>query len=163
VSYRGGGAVLLLPAAPALERRPECGGKLSTCRHVWKRGTTMTRCRAAVVAALVLLCNACGGKAPKLDPVRGTVLFQQQPATGATVVFQPVNADAKSLTPSGTVAADGSFTLTTYPYGEGAPAGEYVVLVTWYAANARGVEDARNKLPARYADVSHSPLRATVQ
>src|SRR5687768_8641325 len=81
----------------------------------------------------------CGQAGPKLHPVQGKVLFKQQPAEGAQVVFQPVGGagEAQPLTPSGTTAADGSFTLNTYPHGEGAVAGDYVVLVSWYPPNAR--------------------------
>jgi hypothetical protein len=115
----------------------------------------------AIVATLMLA--ACSGRGPKLHPVRGKVLYLDQPAEGAIVVFQPVNSGPDSPTPSGTVGADGSFTLSTYPHGTGAPAGDYVVLVTWLPPNARELENPKNKLPGRYSMATGSPLRATVK
>jgi hypothetical protein len=115
---------------------------------------------APAVAALLIA--SCGG-GPKLYPVRGKVLYLDQPAEGATVVFQPVNSGPDSAMPSGTVGADGMFTLRTHPHGEGAPAGEYVVVVTWLPPNAREFETPPNKLPGKYSSPTDSPLRATVK
>jgi hypothetical protein len=95
-----------------------------------------------------------------LVPVRGTVLFQEKSAEGATVVFLAVG-DKSAPKPSGKVGADGAFTLATYPLGEGAIPGDYDVVVTWYPPNARELENAKNKLPARYADPATSKLKAT--
>jgi hypothetical protein len=116
----------------------------------------------AVLAVPFLILVSCGGSKPKLHPVHGSVLFLNQPADGAVVVFQPLNSGPESTMPSGTVGADGSFTLRTAPHGDGAPAGEYVVLVTWYPPDAREKINPQNKLPARYGIPTESPLRATV-
>ena len=116
-----------------------------------------------VTALAALVLPACGGGAPKLYPVRGKVLYLEQPAEGAIVVFQPKNSRPDSPMPSGTVGADGSFTLRTHPHGEGAPAGDYVVLVTWLPPNARDQENPKNKLPDRYGTATDSPLSATVK
>ncbi|MBO0700187.1 MAG: hypothetical protein J2P46_17440 [Zavarzinella sp.] len=115
----------------------------------------------AVVAALLL--PACSGGGPKLYPVRGKVLYLDQPAEGATVVFQLAGGSADAPMPSGTVGADGSFSLSTYPHGTGAPAGEYVVLITWLAPKTDQLENSKNKLPGRYSMATGSPLRATVK
>lgn len=123
----------------------------------------------ALTGALALLAASCGDGGPTLYPVSGKVLFNGQPVEGATVVFVPVGSDdATALKPSGAVQTDGSFTLSTYPHGDGAPAGDYVVLVTWYPPDARQrVEEEEEaptpKLPARYSDAQQSPLKATVR
>jgi hypothetical protein len=124
----------------------------------------------ALTGTLALLAASCGGDGPTLYPVSGKVLYDGEPAGGATVVFVPVGAtDETSLKPSGSVQPDGSFTLSTHPYGEGAPAGDYVVLVTWYPEGARqrvAEEDGPKpppKLPAQYSDAEQSPLKATVR
>jgi hypothetical protein len=111
----------------------------------------------AVVAASL---SSCGPGGPTLYPVTGKVLFEDKPADGALVVLHPP--DPNGPKPSGTAGADGTFKLTTYPHGDGAPAGEYVVLVTWFPPNARELENPKNKLPNRYADPAQSGLKATV-
>jgi hypothetical protein len=116
-----------------------------------------------VAAALgCLAATSCGGSGPKLHPVKGSVLFREKPAVGATVVFQPMNSSSESLMPSGVVEADGTFTLSTPPHGSGAPAGDYVVLVTLFPPNAREMREPASLLPPRYGSPTDSPLRATV-
>ena len=124
----------------------------------------------ATVASLAVLLSSCGGSGgPKLHPVTGKVLCDDQPAEGATVVFHPANSKADSLMPSGVVGKDGTFTLRTYPHGDGAPEGDYVVLVTWFEAAAapkkegRDPPEPKSKLPEQYADATQSGLKATVK
>ncbi|HUR53585.1 MAG TPA: carboxypeptidase-like regulatory domain-containing protein [Gemmataceae bacterium] len=109
-----------------------------------------------LVAGLLVTCTACGPSGPKLHPVRGTVTFNGTPPAGASVVLDPVGGGAAK--PSGVVGADGSFTLSTYPHGEGAPAGDYKVLFRWLPENARDLDNPKNKLPARYADAIKTPI-----
>ena len=126
------------------------------------------RWRFTAVLVTVLSClllSACSGKV-KLHPVRGEVFYQGKPAEGATVVFhQDGSTDPNALKPSAVVGADGSFTLSTYAEGDGAPAGEYVVAVVWFGKNAQPdtvTGEMRNRLPPIYGDPKSSPLRATV-
>jgi hypothetical protein len=127
----------------------------------WRSGMVS---RIPLAAGLIacLAVASCGPAGPKLVPVTGSVTFNGQPAEGAVVVFQSKSGDANSPKPSGVVTGDGSFTLTTHPHGSGAPAGDYLVAVTWYGENARA-DNAKNKLPARYADATKSGLTATVK
>jgi hypothetical protein len=118
----------------------------------------------AFIAVCLLACASCGGNGPALHPVRGKVLVDGRPAAGATVVFQPVQDSAEALKPSGRVGDDGTFRLDSYPHGQGAPAGEYIVLVTWFAADPRDPDNLKNKLPARYGERDKTPLpRTTVK
>jgi hypothetical protein len=126
--------------------------------------------QAAAVASLALLLSSCGGgDGPVLHPVRGTVLYEDKPAEGATVVFHPVNGTPDSPRPSGVVGKDGTFTLRTHPHGEGAPEGNYVVLVTWFEAagpakkEGRDPPDPKSKLSEHYTDAAKSGLKATVK
>jgi hypothetical protein len=114
-----------------------------------------------LTGSLALLVASCSDSGPTLYPVSGKVLYNGQPADGAIVVLHP--ADPKAPMPSGTAGADGSFTLRTHPHGEGAPAGDYSVVITWFPPNSREVENPKNKLPARYAEPAQSGLKATVK
>jgi hypothetical protein len=114
----------------------------------------------ALVASVVFLTSCSGGS--KLHPVTGTVLYQEQPIEGATVVFQPTNGAEGASAPSGMTGPDGKFKLRTHPHGDGAPAGKYKVLITWYPANAREQENPKNRLPERYGNPTDTPLDATV-
>jgi hypothetical protein len=121
-----------------------------------------------VVAAAAVACSSCGGPAG-LYPVTGTVLFDGQPAVGATVTFVRKGAadPHKEQTPQGVVGEDGTFTLNG-PSGDGAPPGEYVVLVEWKegAGAQRGrapALSAPDRLKKKYLD-PHAPLlTATVE
>lgn len=63
----------------------------------------------------------------------------------------------------GTVSQDGSFTVRTEPHGEGAVAGDYDVMVTWYAVDPRDEQGRIAKLPGKWADPSQPLLKATVK
>jgi hypothetical protein len=56
------------------------------------------------------------------------------PPAGALVVFHPTDPAAEKAIggkPFGKVKEDGTFTLTTYAEGDGAPEGEYGVTIDW--------------------------------
>jgi hypothetical protein len=98
--------------------------------------------------------------------VRGKVYFEGSPAPDAQVVFHYVDPAKKKLIRAGDalVEADGTFTLSTYAAFDGAPAGEYVVTITWrepqYDALGR---PGPNRLPDRYAATETSGLRVQVR
>ncbi|MSR31420.1 MAG: hypothetical protein EXR99_07940 [Gemmataceae bacterium] len=113
------------------------------------------------LAGIVL--PGCGGGVG-LYPVKGKVTFQGQPAEGATVVFHRIGQDnGKEEKPRGTVNAQGEFMLATHPHGDGAPSGEYKVLVVWFPPNARSISNPMNKLPDRYALFESTPITAKVK
>lgn len=102
----------------------------------------------------------------RCHPVRGTVHLDGAPAAEAVVIFNLIDPETKKSSRAGDaiVEADGSFVLSTYEAGDGAPAGEYVVTVQaggGYGRPSRlpgGVE-----VPAVYTKADASPLRATVK
>ncbi len=100
-----------------------------------------------------------------LHPVRGLVFVQGKPAVGAEVLFIPENepADPKDPRPRATVESDGSFKLSTYGAHDGAPAGNYRVIITWPGGVLpSGQEEPEDKLLGRY-DAANSRLKATVK
>jgi hypothetical protein len=101
--------------------------------------------------------------------VSGKVLHNGEPAVGATVTFVRKGAadPLKEQTLQGTVGDDGTFTLSG-PAGDGAPAGEYVVLVEWKegAGAKRGrapALSAPDRLKKKYLDPNKPLLTATVE
>jgi hypothetical protein len=119
---------------------------------------------------VVLACNACGrGDRKAVVPVEGQVLFENKPAQYALVVFHPVGGAPGAPRPTGRVGADGTFTLTTYDAGDGAPPGEYDVTVEWLLttgskSNPAGYDNPPvNRLPSRYGKAGTSGLRVRVQ
>src|SRR6266508_6086541 len=103
-------------------------------------------------------CFGCGSPDPHkpVFPVRGSVLVAGKPPVKALVVFHPLNEpDSKVPRPTGEVAADGAFSLSTYATGDGAPAGEYAVTVLWLAGSSAIGGDAESgvdRLGKRYSD-----------
>jgi hypothetical protein len=122
-----------------------------------------------VLLSLAIL-TGCGDGRLKVYPASGKVLVKGQPAEGAKVIFYTQNADQKQPgipIPQGTVAADGTYSLTTYEPNDGAPAGSYAVTVVW---NKVIVPDddpesqvERDQLDGRYATPEKSGLTATVE
>jgi hypothetical protein len=118
----------------------------------------------AVMAGLVV---SCGGAARKpVYPVHGQVFVgKDQPASGALVVFHHLGDDDLNK-PRAYVEEDGSFSLTTYAKGDGAPEGEYVVTIEWRppSANPFGSKKLEaDKLKGRYSDPKKSSLRCRIE
>ncbi len=96
----------------------------------------------------MFLCAGCGDGRPPLFPVHGQVVFSSgEPVREATIEFVPADA---SPSPRGKTDAEGRFTLGTYESEDGAPAGEYRVLVL-HALPPRAAESVR-KLGEEHAD-----------
>ncbi|HEV3444812.1 MAG TPA: hypothetical protein VG099_09225, partial [Gemmataceae bacterium] len=83
-----------------------------------------------LVPVVAVVCAGCSRSGPALYAVRGKVLFEGQPARGATLVLHPLgNSGANAIKPRAFVDRDGGFEVFTYAAGDGAPAGEYAVTV----------------------------------
>lgn len=88
---------------------------------------------------------------------------EKKPATGATVAFHPIGREAYPFTPFGTVGRDGTFTLTSYASGDGAPAGEYAVTIVWRSNDPDGEAMGPDKLKGKdYNDPKTTPFKAVV-
>jgi hypothetical protein len=122
-----------------------------------------------VYCATALLLSACASDGRKpVYPTHGQVFDKQhQPAVGALVVFHPAAADDADLNkPRAYVEEDGSFALTTYTQGDGAPEGEYIVTVVWPAAGASPFgpnKQGADRLKGRYASAKDSKLHFKVE
>ena len=136
----------------------------------WKNaGRCALRAPLLMIAAMIAggcSSSADSGDSKAVHRVRGKVLVGGQPAKGAFVLFVPVNepADPSDPRPRAEVGADGSFAISTYGVEDGAPAGEYVVTVTWPGGVLPdGPEEPPDKLLGKFDNPKKSNLRAVVK
>jgi hypothetical protein len=118
--------------------------------------------RGLFLTSMVLLPLGCA-KAPEGPPVpvfpaKGKITFQGQLMPGASVVLHPKQPVADVPNPRANVGKDGSFEVTTFAGGDGAPEGEYVLTVTWYKFVQQGpdLKPGPNVIPPKYTNPQRS-------
>jgi hypothetical protein len=96
-------------------------------------------------------------------PTSGQILVNGKPAPEARVVFHHVGDwGEKSIVPQAWTDDDGRFVLSTYGVEDGAPAGEYKVVVEW-PAYRRGKNVGPDRLAGKYSKPSSTTLTARVE
>jgi hypothetical protein len=120
------------------------------------------------LALLSISCVGCGNS-NGLNRVYGKVLYKNEPAVGACVYFHRKGSSdpLHEQVPMGVIQEDGTFELAG-PGGEGALAGDYVVLVEWKegAGKKRGRSpglDAPDRLKGRYLNARKPLLQAEIK
>ena len=118
--------------------------------------------------------NGCGDGKITRYPVTGTVLVDDKPAEGVQVIFIPVEGSDEFMRerPAGYSGPDGTFQLTTFGTDDGAPAGDYQVMLRWFVANPQSAPAERDdrqaraptpdRLGGRYANPEQTGLKATI-
>lgn len=96
-------------------------------------------------------------------PATGQVTVNGEFPVGAIIRLHPVNeaVDKRASRPSGIVGEDGTYTLTTYEFGDGAPAGEYTFTLYW-PKDPRIGGLSPDRLLNLYATPKTSPLKIRV-
>ena len=137
-----------------------------------------SRASFLAVAILAVYLSSCGNGWKKCYPARGKILLDGQPLAGAEVWLLPTSGELlhtnPPVRPFAKTEADGTFTLTTYVVGDGAPLGTYKARVICERRvratqpRAAGDDDndgpgLRNILPSKYADPETSGLSVTIQ
>lgn len=93
--------------------------------------------------------------------------FQNKPATKAVVVLRPLApGPLKDVLPHGEVGSDGTFQIGTFAAGDGAPAGEYAVTITWpeTTRDRDGAEvTGGDRLNGRYSDPARSKWKVQIK
>jgi hypothetical protein len=136
--------------------------------HTWRRKFNLNPqgCAAlALVSALTLLAG-CAENWAEVFPVSGAVTFGSEIPAGARIVLHPINAfatEGEAVVPTGSVKPDGSFVITSYQSGDGAPPGAYVATIEWYKFDEKLGGPGPNVIPAEYANPKTSPIRVTVK
>jgi hypothetical protein len=124
---------------------------------------------------LVLSGLSCSRSSPgrPVFPVHGQVLLEGKPVANVLVAFHPVGAwGADENRPYAETDRDGRFTLSTYGFQDGAPAGEYKVALRDLRGEGEGAEvqpdeasprkPRPNRPPASYANPETSGFRVRV-
>jgi len=114
--------------------------------------------------ALTLCGNGCGrADHPRTYPVKGTLEINGQPAAGVTLIFI-ANPPIEQLpsAPTAVTESDGSFALTTFRAKDGAPVGEYNVILSWPEWR-KGFKAGPDRLNQAFGDATKSTLKAKVE
>jgi hypothetical protein len=108
---------------------------------------------AFLACLLVVGCSRFRPDHLSAHPTSGSLFVSGKPAGGARVVLFAIgNARLEKLGPHAEVEADGSFRITTYMKGDGAPEGTYALTITWPLPPPRGKELGKDRLRGKYAD-----------
>ncbi len=128
-------------------------------KHLW------SRCHISVIATfpLFVVLSGCSEQRVPVYPVSGKITYKGQPPVGASVVLHSLSgSDAKDVVPAGTVKDDGSFTVTSYDPGDGAPQGDYVATIEWYRYQSELGGAGPNVIPSKYVSAKTSPVKLSV-
>jgi len=145
--------------------------------------------RLLIIAGALFLTTAVGYylffSGPSRPPTRtvyaaaGTVLYKGKPAEGAQVSLIPEEKGKDVYSPQGTAGPDGTFKLSTYGNGDGAPVGRYKVAITWLddpasdpakqeallkkLAAGEAPPPPKNRLPEKYSDPNASGISVEIK
>jgi hypothetical protein len=121
-----------------------------------------SRCRPALPMTLLLL-GAVAGCGGSLQPVRGTVAFEDgEPISAGMVVFESKDGQP-IVTARGEIQPDGRYQLSTHRSGDGVPPGVYRVLVTPPPPEDPLGRFAKPPFDERYLDFKSSGLEFEVR
>ena len=77
---------------------------------------------------IVFFITACNQDKPKLVKVNGKIIFNGQPLSAGSINFNPASTNTFTKdNPSSILQEDGTFTMKTFPYGNGVSPGEYKI------------------------------------
>jgi hypothetical protein len=120
---------------------------------------------AALVMASTIGCSEAKPERVAVHPAAGSLTVKGQPAPGAFVTLHPKTSLGEDVPPPrANVEKDGSFKLSTFNGGDGAPEGEYTVTVRWYKPVKNGADIAAgpNVIPTKYTKPESSNLTVRI-
>lgn len=111
--------------------------------------------------------GGCGGGKLATYSVTGTVKVDSKPTEGAMVIFCPIDGSEEllKLRPFGITGPDGKYQVTTFDQADGAPAGNYKLIIQWPARTGgdQGIGSGPDRLRGRYMNLERSQLTAKVE
>jgi len=148
-----------------LEVEPAASRRVSVPACPAAQRTLLPAVSILAVAAMFVGCNRSGPPRIPTHPTTGSISFQGQPLEGAFLVLHPKGpATAEAPPATAHVQPDGTFKVSTFAAGDGAPAGEYVVTAQWQKLVKTGNDFAPgpNLLPPKYASPTTSDVTVTI-
>jgi hypothetical protein len=135
------------------------------------RAKPMSYSHLRVATPLVILslvsASGCGDGELATYSVTGAVNVDNKPAEGAMVIFCPTEGseDLLKLRPYAYTGPDGKFQLSTFDQKDGAPAGNYKVIIQWPGKPTGGERSASgaDRLRGRYMNLERSQLTAKIE
>lgn len=118
-----------------------------------------------LLVSLLVSLAGCGNQGAPTYPASGSVRINGEIPEGAQIVFHPQNQvdfDSQGARPTGKVKADGSYELTTYEIGDGAPEGVYRVTIYW-AENPDAFEPSPDRFGGKLLSPENSPIERVIQ
>lgn len=113
---------------------------------------------------IAIACLGCGGEDWQAEtyPAHGRVTINGEPAGGAVVELHSTGEepDARNSRPWAIVQEDGSYTLSTYEKGDGAPVGDYVVTLRWPPQASEPT--LADRLGGAYSNASRSERKVAI-
>lgn len=95
-----------------------------------------------IVSGLLLILGCSGKTAPPMVTVKGKVTLNGTAVTGGAIYLHPDSSNSfQDDSPSSQLQLDGSFTIRTFPFGEGVPPGRYKVTLVPELASRIGHPD----------------------
>lgn len=117
-------------------------------------------CLLALLAVFIFL--GCGSDGPVLAPASGSVLFEGEPLSSGSVMFQPKEGRHSRAN----IQPDGTFVMSTVNEGDGATVGQHMVRVT---SSQKPIVDAqgeelvgRSLIPKKYSNFRTSGITVDV-
>ena len=130
------------------------------------RVVASTRLPYFLLLIFLLSMWGCGSsEGPSLYPASGRLLVDGKPADQAQVILHPVDGrdfDRRGARPSGITEQDGTFQITTYQKGDGAPEGIFVVTISWPEA-PNSLEPSPDRLRGLFLLPQRSSIKVKIE
>lgn len=124
----------------------------------------------ALIGILTLSLCACSDErdyGKETFPVTGKVQLDGQPGAMISVTLTDVNgfdaAAAVPAIPKAVTMDDGTFAISTFEAGDGAPAGEYTATFVLGERQGLSINTDNDKLKGKYSDPEKSEFKVTVK
>lgn len=120
---------------------------------------------SCMVSGLLVGCGQAREPWEVTYPTQGVVKYEGKPLANAQITLVPDGSDyPDTVRPRGFTKEDGTFQLSTYAEGDGAPEGKYKVLAMRFpvVGSKENPSQAPNNLPRKYSNPETTDLKVEV-